>query len=73
MFDSSNGFEHSSSMGNTQSRDNDKKPQRTDRKDFTSGVVGVSVNNRNGSNDELFNDYAEEEDVRILEKICNHH
>jgi hypothetical protein len=42
----------------------DKKPQRSDRKDFTSGVVGISVNNRTGSNDELFNDYAEEEDVR---------
>ena len=62
MFDSSNGFEHSS--GNAQSKDNDKKPQRSDRKDFTSGVVGISVNNRTGSNDELFNDYAEEEDVR---------
>ncbi|VDI47260.1 Hypothetical predicted protein [Mytilus galloprovincialis] len=62
MFDSSNGFEHSST-GNNQSKDNDKKPQRSDRKDFTSGVVGVSVNNRTGSNDELFNDYAEEEDL----------
>ncbi|XP_071163839.1 TOG array regulator of axonemal microtubules protein 1-like isoform X40 [Mytilus edulis] len=62
MFDSSNGFEHSST-GNNQSKDSDKKPQRSDRKDFTSGVVGVSVNNRTGSNDELFNDYAEEEDL----------
>ncbi|CAC5385590.1 unnamed protein product [Mytilus coruscus] len=62
MFDSSNGFEHSST-GNNQSKDNDKKPQRSDRKDFTSGVVGVSVNNRTGSNDELFNDYAEEEEL----------
>ncbi|XP_048738201.2 TOG array regulator of axonemal microtubules protein 1-like isoform X4 [Ostrea edulis] len=52
MFDSSNGMEHAVNAGNSQSGDrHDRKPPRTDRKDFTSGVVGVSIN-RQGSSDE---------------------
>ncbi|XP_078314786.1 TOG array regulator of axonemal microtubules protein 1-like isoform X3 [Crassostrea virginica] len=52
MFDSSNGVEHAVNAGNSQSGDrHDRKPPRTDRKDFTSGVVGVSIN-RQGSSDE---------------------
>lgn len=67
MFDSSNGFEHSSA-GNSQSKDSDRKPQKNDGKDFSSGVVGVGVNNR--TNDELYNDYADEEDVSIQIYSC---
>ncbi|XP_062617825.1 TOG array regulator of axonemal microtubules protein 1-like isoform X2 [Saccostrea cucullata] len=52
MFDSSNGAEHAVNAGNSQSGDrHDRKPPRSDRKDFTSGVVGISIN-RQGSNDE---------------------
>ncbi|KAK3093087.1 hypothetical protein FSP39_010926 [Pinctada imbricata] len=52
MFDSSSGVEHAITAGNSQSNDrHDRKPPKSDRKDFTSGVVGVSIN-RQGSNDE---------------------
>lgn len=69
MFDSSNGVEHAVNAGNSQSGDrHDRKPPRTDRKDFTSGVVGVSIN-RQGSSDEPGMD---ETDNLYLEDVSLH-
>ena len=67
MFDSGGGVEHAITVGNSQSNDrHDRKPPKSDRKDFTSGVVGVSIN-RQGSNDEPGLDNTDDtEDVSIL-------
>ncbi|XP_052701993.1 TOG array regulator of axonemal microtubules protein 1-like isoform X6 [Crassostrea angulata] len=73
MFDSSNGVEHAVNAGNSQSGDrHDRKPPRTDRKDFTSGVVGVSINRQGSSDepgmDETDNLYLEDENSKAMSK-----
>lgn len=63
-------MEHAVNAGNSQSGDrHDRKPPRTDRKDFTSGVVGVSIN-RQGSSDEPG---MEETDDLSLEDVSPQH
>ena len=52
MFENVNGLEHAINAGNSQSNDrSDRKPMRQDRKDFTSGVVGVGMNKQGSLDD----------------------
>lgn len=70
MFDSSNGVEYVVNVGNFQLGDRyDRKFLRTDRKDFISGVVGVSINRQGFSDesgmDETDNFYVEDVSLYI--------
>ena len=73
MFENVNGLEHAINAGNSQSNDrNDRKPMRQDRKDFTSGVVGVGMN-KQGSYDDPGMDMLDDiEDVsgRVFVYSC---
>ncbi|XP_052767283.1 TOG array regulator of axonemal microtubules protein 1-like isoform X3 [Mya arenaria] len=52
MFENINGSEHAINAGNSQSNDrNNRQPMKQDRKDFTSGVVGVGVNKQGSFED----------------------
>jgi len=53
MFENVNGIEHAITAGNSQSNDrNNRAPMKQDRKDFTSGVVGVGVNKQGSLDDQ---------------------
>ncbi|XP_060604468.1 TOG array regulator of axonemal microtubules protein 1-like isoform X7 [Ruditapes philippinarum] len=52
MFENINGTEHAINAGNSQSNDrNNRQPMKQDRKDFTSGVVGVGVSKQGSFED----------------------
>lgn len=52
MFENINGSDYAINAGNSQSNDRSNRvPMKQDRKDFTSGVVGVGVNKQSSFED----------------------
>lgn len=76
MFDNINGTEHAITAGNSQSNDrNNRQPMKQDRKDFTSGVVGVGVNKQGSFEDPSMNILDDVDDdpnnLRMSQKLSD--
>ena len=69
MFENINGTEHAITAGNSQSNDrNNRQPMKQERKDFTSGVVGVGVNKQGSFDDPSMDILDDVDDVSVLFK-----
>lgn len=67
MFENTNGVEHAINAGNSQSNDrNNRQPMKQDRKDFTSGVVGVGVNKQGSFDDQNLDILDDVDEVSIF-------
>lgn len=67
MFDNANGVEHAINAGNSQSNDrNNRQPMKQDKKDFTSGVVGVGVNKQGSVDDQNFDILDDVDEVCVF-------
>ncbi|KAL4238308.1 hypothetical protein ACF0H5_003020 [Mactra antiquata] len=77
MFETLNGTEHAITAGNSQSNDrNNRQPMKQDRKDFTSGVVGVGVNKQGSFDDQTGMDILDDIDddpnnLRMSQKLSD--
>lgn len=70
MFDNINGIEHAITAGNSQSNDrNNRQPMKQDKKDFTSGVVGVGVNKQGSFEDQGMDILDDIDDVSVVPSL----